>query len=101
MIKYKKVLSRLIIPNATAAAAVILFLLLQYRDLTLDRVLIILVLFILTFSILTIVEYLIISKQVEKGKKKESDFYFWWERKKQKTELPQEKDSEDSDTPES
>ena len=101
MIKHKKLLSRLIIPNATAATAVVIFNLFLLKSFSFERVLFIIVLFFLAAAVVTIVEYLIFSKQIEAGKRKESDFMLRWERKKQRKELSQENQSEESDNLES
>lgn len=101
MIKHKKLLSRLIIPSAAAATAVVIFNLFLLKNFSFKSVLIIIVLIFLMAAIVTIVEYLIFSKQIEKGERKESDFMLRWERRKLNKELSQDEHSEDSDTPES
>lgn len=83
MIKHKKLLSRLIICNASVATAVLIYyLLVPSRSLTLSMILRSIAIFYILFAIVTVLQYLIRSKQIEKGKKKESDFLFWWEKKK-------------------
>ena len=101
MIKHKKLLSRLIIPSAAAATAVVIFNLFLLKNFSFKSVLIIIVLIFLMAAVVTIVEYLIFSKQIEAGKRKESDFMLRWERKKQRKELSQENQSEESDNLES
>lgn len=102
MIKHKKLLTRLIVNNILAATvALILFLLYPPRGITLFKIAWSMALFYGTFAIVTVLQYKDLSNKIEKGKKNESDILFWWERKKQNKELPQEKDSEESDTHES
>ena len=101
-IKYNKLLSRLIITNAISATVVwIIFLLYPPRGITLFKIAWSWALFYGGFAITTVLQYNNLSKRIDKGKYKESDFLFWWERIKMRKELPQEKQSEESDTPES
>ena len=97
MIKYKKLLYRLIIPNAAAVVSFILYNLIKFGEMSREKILYL----IAWFAFLTILEYVLISFRIKDGEKKESDYMLRWEKREQNKELSQEEHSEDSDTPES
>ncbi len=101
MIKYKKLLYRLIIPNVTGAASFLLYYFIKFRELSREKILYVIALTCLGFAFLTILEYVLISFDIKDGEKKESDYMLRWEKREQNKELSQEEHSEDSDTPES
>lgn len=103
MIKYKILLSRLIVFNVINAtvALIVFLLLLPSGSISLFEIAWSMALFYGGFAILTVLHYNHFSKRIDKGRMKESDFMIWWERIKQNKELSQEEHSEDSDMPES
>ena len=101
-IKYKKLLSWLIVLNAkSATVAWIVFLLLSSRGITLFKLAWTIALFYGGFAITTLLEYYYFSRKIEKGIYKESNFMSRRERIEHKKNLSREKQSEESDTPES
>ena len=101
-IKYKKLLSWLINSNAiSATVAWIVFLMLSRGGTTLFEIAWTMALFYGGFAILTFIQYKHLSKRIDEGKNKESDFRLRWERRKLNEELSQENQSEESDNLES
>ena len=82
MVKYKILLKRLANITVTVALISTLHHLWPFQNLSIGEIAVtIVLLFILPVLFLTALLYWLYARQIDKGKKKESDFLFRWEKK--------------------